>query len=82
MALHRHELREYLLYEIRTAGPSVGEINYGLVQKLLRHGLAGQFCQLSGWILAELIPAIISHDPVVATFVRDYVNDGDRHAPL
>ena len=43
---------------------------------------ADQFCRSSGWIVTELIPAVISHDPVVETFVRDYVNDGDRHGPL
>jgi len=82
MAVHRHELHEC---------PSIWNsygwfvrqgINDELAPKLSRDGLADQFCRFSGWIVTELIPAIISHDPVVETFVRDYVNGGDRHGPI
>ena len=61
---------------------SAGGINDELAPKLSRDGLADQFCRVSGWTVTELIPAIISHDPVVETFVRDYVNGGDRHGPF
>jgi len=44
-----------------------------------RGRLRGQFCFLSGRIVTDLVPIVVTHDPVVEIIVGNNVNSGGRH---
>jgi hypothetical protein len=58
---------------------SIRKVDHQFAAALLRERLRDKFSGLSGREVAELAPAVISHDPVVETVVRPDVNDCRRH---
>jgi hypothetical protein len=46
---------------------------------LSRHRVGGQFGGFSGGIMAQLVPDVLAHDPVVETIVRHNVNSRGYH---
>jgi hypothetical protein len=44
-----------------------------------RGRLRGQLGFLSGWIVTDFTPIVVTHDPVVEIIVGNSVNSGGRH---
>src|SRR5258708_12586204 len=58
---------------------SVGKVNDELVAILSRDCLGTQLGPFSGGVVAEHLPIVATHDPVVKTVVRNNVNSGASH---
>jgi hypothetical protein len=54
-------------------------VNNELVAALSRDRPGDQFGGFSGGIVAELVPVVVTHDPVVEAVVRNDVNSDGCH---
>src|SRR5882757_589200 len=58
---------------------SVGEVNDELIAALSRDRLGDQLGGFSGGVVAELVPIVVTHDPVLEAVVGNNVNSGGCH---
>jgi hypothetical protein len=50
--------------------------------QLPRNWLRRKFGVFPGWIVTELVPIVVTNDPVVEIVVRNNVNSSNSHRPV
>src|SRR6266550_8860939 len=61
------------------AHSSVGQVNDELIATLSRDRLGDQLGGFSGSVVAELVPVVVTHDPVLEAVVGNNVDSGGCH---